>query len=92
MLENLFSMCCREMEMRRLDMASGEEVEGTVLAAVGRLKLIPQTKLPLILQLQTHNSLTQRAPVLTDHAQRGACKTSDRNDDDLNLLIGPQCA
>lgn len=73
-------------------MAACEEVEGTVLTAVGRLKLIPQTKLPLILQLQTHNSLTQRAPVLTDHAQCGACKMSDRNHDDLELLIRTQCA
>lgn len=78
------------MEMWRLDMAACEEVEGTVLAAVGRLKLISQTKLPLILQLQTHNSLTQRAPVLTDHTQRGACRMSERNDDDLKLLIGTQ--
>lgn len=30
----------KEMEMWRLDMAACEEVEGTVLAAVGRLKLI----------------------------------------------------
>lgn len=72
-------------------MAACEEVEGAVLAAVGRLKLITQTKLPLVLQLQTHNSLTQRAAVLTDHTQRGACKMSDRKDD-LELLIGPQCA
>lgn len=60
------------MEIWRLDMSSCEEVERTVLAAVGRLKLISQAKLPLILQLQTYNSLTQRAPVLTDHTQRGA--------------------
>lgn len=72
-------------------MAACEEVEGTVLAAVGRLKLISQTKLPLILQLQTHNSLTQGAPVLTDHTQRGACKMSETNND-LKLLIGPHHA
>lgn len=52
-------------------MASGEEVEGPVLAAVGRLELVPQAELPLVLQLQPDDGLPQGAPVLADHTQRG---------------------
>lgn len=52
-------------------MASCEKVEGPVFAAVGCLELIPQTKLPLVLQLQPYDGLTQRVTVLADHTQRG---------------------
>lgn len=54
-----------------LNMASGEKVEGAVLAAVGRLELIPQAELPLVLQLQPHDGLTQRVTVPADHTQCG---------------------
>lgn len=40
------------------DVTAGEEVERPVLAAVGCLKLIPQTELPLVLQLQPGDGLT----------------------------------
>lgn len=40
------------------DVTTGEEVKRPVLAAVGCLKLIPQTELPLVLQLQPNDGLT----------------------------------
>ena len=55
------------------DVAAGEEVERAVLATVGRLELVPQAELPLVLQLQPDDGLPQGAPVLADHTQRGAC-------------------
>lgn len=54
------------------NMAAGQEVEGPILAAVGRLKLVPQTKLPLVLQLQPDDGLTQGTSVLADHTEGGA--------------------
>lgn len=53
-------------------MAAGQEVEGPILATVGRLKLVPQTKLPLVLQLQPDDGLTQWTSVLADHTEGGA--------------------
>lgn len=55
------------------DVTAREEVERLVLAAVGCLELIPQAELPLVLQLQPGDGLTQGAPVLADHAESGAC-------------------
>ena len=57
-------------------MTSGEEVEGPVLAAVGRLELVAQAELPLVLQLQTHNGLPQGAAVLADHTEGGSYATT----------------
>lgn len=52
-------------------MAACQKVEGPVLTAVGCLKLIPQTELPLILQLQADDGLTQGTSVLADHTESG---------------------
>lgn len=52
-------------------MAAGQKVEGPILAAVGRLKLVPQAELPFVLQLQSGNGLTQGTAVLTDHTEGG---------------------
>lgn len=54
-------------------MAAGQKEERPVLAAVGRLELVPQAELPLVLQLQPDDGLTQGASVLADHAQGGTC-------------------
>lgn len=54
-------------------MATSQKVEGPILAAVGRLKLVPQAELPLVLQLQSHDGLTQGTSVLADHAEGGTC-------------------
>lgn len=56
------------------NVTSRQKVEGPVLAAVGRLELIPQAELPLILQLQPDDGLTQGASILADHAEGGACQ------------------
>ncbi|KAG7229256.1 hypothetical protein INR49_012913, partial [Caranx melampygus] len=53
--------------------APGQKVEGPVLGAVGRLKLVAQPELPLVLQLQSDDGLTQGAPVLADHTEGGTC-------------------
>lgn len=55
------------------NVAAGQKVEGPVLAAVGRLKLVAQAELPLVLQLQPDDGLTQGASVLADHAESGTC-------------------
>lgn len=55
------------------NVAAGQKVERPVLAAVGCLKLVPQTELPLVLQLQSGDGLPQRTPILADHAEGGAC-------------------
>lgn len=55
------------------NVAAGQKVEGPVLAAVGRLKLVPQAELPLVLQLEADDGLTQGAPILADHTESGAC-------------------
>lgn len=55
------------------NMAAGQKVEGPVLTAVGCLKLVPQSELPLILQLQANDGLTQGASVLADHTECGTC-------------------
>lgn len=71
------------------NMAASQKVEGPILTAVGSLKLVPQPKLPLVLQLQSHDGLTEGAPVLADHTEGGTCGcsqsrnldgTSDRED------------
>lgn len=54
-------------------MAAGQKVEGAVLAAVGCLKLVPQAELPLVLQLQSDDGLTQGTSVLADHTESGTC-------------------
>ena len=55
------------------NMAASQKVEGPILGAVGCLKLIPQAELPLILQLQSNDGLTQGTSVLADHTERGTC-------------------
>lgn len=40
------------------NVAASQKVEGPVLAAVGCLKLVPQTELPLVLQFQPDDGLT----------------------------------
>lgn len=40
-------------------MASGKKIERFVITAVGSLELIPQAELPLILQLQADDGLSQ---------------------------------
>ena len=60
------------------DVAAGQKVERPVLAAVGRLKLVPQAELPLVLQLEADDGLTQGAPVLADDAESGACGHEQR--------------
>lgn len=55
------------------NVTSRQKVEGPVLAAVGRLELIPQAELPLVLQLQPDDGLTQGTSILADHAEGGAC-------------------
>lgn len=55
-------------------MAAGQKVERPIFAAVGRLKLVAQAELPLVLQLQADDGLTQGASVLTDHAEGGTCR------------------
>lgn len=52
------AVTCWPAYVSDLNVAAGQKVEGPVLAAVGRLKLIPQTELPLVLQLQPDNGLT----------------------------------
>lgn len=52
-------------------MAAGQKVERPILAAVGRLKLVPQAELPFVLQLQSGDGLTQGTAVLTDHTEGG---------------------
>lgn len=52
---------------------SCEEKERLVLFGIGRLKLVAETKPPLVLQLQPNYSLAQRAPVGTDHTQSCPC-------------------
>ena len=54
-------------------MAASQKVEGPVLTAVGRLKLVTQAELPLVLQLQSDDGLTQGTSVLADHTESGAC-------------------
>lgn len=54
-------------------MAAGQKVERPILAAVGRLKLVPQAELPFVLQLQSGDGLTQGTAVLTDHTEGGTC-------------------
>lgn len=55
-------------------MAAGQKVEGPILVAVGRLKLVPQAELPFVLQLQSGDCLTQGTAVLTDHTEGGTCE------------------
>lgn len=52
-------------------MAASKKIERSVITAVGSLELIPQTELPLVLQLQANDGLSQRAPVLAYDTQRG---------------------
>lgn len=52
-------------------MASGKKIERFVVTAVSSLELIPKAELPLVLQLQADNGLSQRAPVLAYDTQRG---------------------
>ena len=54
-------------------MSASQKVEGPALTAVGCLELVPQAELPLVLQLQPDDGLTQGASVLADHAESGAC-------------------
>lgn len=62
------------------NMAASQKVEGPILTAVGSLKLVPQPKLPLVLQLQPHDSLTEGASVLADHTEGGTCgRSQSRN-------------
>lgn len=55
------------------NVSTRQKVEWSILAAVGRLKLVPKAELPLVLQLQSDDGLTQGTSVLTDHAEGGAC-------------------
>lgn len=55
-------------------MAASQKVEGPVLTAVGSLKLISQTELPLVLQLQSDDGLTQGTSILADHTEGSACE------------------
>lgn len=55
------------------NVAAGQKEERPVLAAVGRLELVPEAELPLVLQLQSDDGLTQGASVLADHTEGGAC-------------------
>lgn len=55
------------------NVSTGQKVEGSILAAVGRLKFVPKAELPLVLQLQSDDGLTQGTSVLTNHAEGGAC-------------------
>lgn len=55
------------------NMAAGQKVEGAILAAIGSLKFVPQPELPLVLQLQSDDGLTEGASVLADHTERGTC-------------------
>ena len=68
------------------NMAASQKVEGPVLTAVGGLKLVPQAELPLVLQLQSDDGLTQGAPVLADHAESGACG----HEQDFKEIV-PEC-
>jgi len=52
-------------------MASGKKIERFVVTAVSSLELIPKAELPLVLQLQADDGLSQRAPVLAYDTQRG---------------------
>lgn len=58
-------------------MAASQKVEWSVLAAVSRLKLIPQAELPLILQLQPGDGLTEGTSVLADNAESGTFKEAE---------------
>lgn len=71
LFDSLFIPCVVFHLSAGSDMASGQKVEGPVLATVGRLELIAQAELPLVLQLQPDNCLPQGAAVLADHTQRG---------------------
>lgn len=55
------------------NVSASQKVEGPALTAVGCLKLVPQAELPLVLQLQSDDGLTQGTSVLADHAESGAC-------------------
>jgi len=57
--------------LRALYMASGKKIERFVVTAVSSLELIPKAELPLVLQLQADDGLSQRAPVLAYDTQRG---------------------
>lgn len=52
-------------------MAPGKKIEWFVVTAVSSLELIPKAELPLVLQLQADDGLSQRAPVLAYDTQRG---------------------
>lgn len=56
----------------QLNVSSGEEEERSVLFGIGSLEFVPQTELPLVLQLQPHHSLAERIAVLANHTQRGS--------------------
>lgn len=62
----------------RSDVPARQEEERPVLLGVRRLELIAQPELPVVFQLQPHNRLAQRVPVLRDHTQRGTCAGSGR--------------
>lgn len=55
--------------LKHSNVAAGQKVERPVFAAVGRLELVSEPELPLVLQLQANDGLTQRVSVLTDHTQ-----------------------
>lgn len=58
------------------NMAASQKVEGPILTAVGSLKLVPQPELPLVLQLQSDDGLTEGASVLADYTEGGTCEHS----------------
>ena len=60
------------------NVTASQEVERPVLTAVGCLELVPQTELPLVLQLQSDDGLPQGAAVLADHTQRGTYARGQR--------------
>lgn len=72
---------CDRVSVASLNVTSCQKIEGPVFAAVGRLKLIPQAELPLVLQLQPDDGLTQGTAILADHTEGGAwgCERSNKN-------------
>lgn len=64
-------MSCREIPGSNV--AASQKVERPVFAAVGCLELVTQAELPLVLQFQPGDGLTQRTSVLADHTQSGSC-------------------
>lgn len=55
----------------QLNMSSSQEEKWSVLFGIGSLELVPQTELPLVLQLQADDGLAERIAILANHTQGG---------------------